>query len=227
MFRVYDYTAATRLLGEAFRTRALTEGSEPTVEPPVVEAEKVLSVQGIDVRVEDAGIAIVTTVDGVAKAVTLEEYKERVAAAVLERAATLEAFRGVWIVQSDRHRLMDQLPDAGRSAPLIRKVDGLDDFDLYDVLAELAYGLEPKTRLARAAAFDYKAADWLASLPAPTAATLRALARQFGRAGTEELENPGVLKTPEVTAAGGLAALKLLGSAAEILRATKERLFAA
>ena len=38
----------------------------------------------------------------------------------------------------------------------------MDDFDLYDVLAELGYGLEPKTRLARAEAFDYKAAAWLA-----------------------------------------------------------------
>jgi type I restriction enzyme R subunit len=101
------------------------------------------------------------------------------------------------------------------------------DFDLYDVLAELGYGLEPKTRNARADAFDYKAADWLAELPDATAATLRALTRQFARAGTDELENPGVLKTPDVAAAGGLAALKRLGSAADILRATKERLFSA
>ena len=100
------------------------------------------------------------------------------------------------------------------------------DFDLYDVLAELGYGLEPKTRTARADAFDYKAADWLADLPEKTAATLRALTRQFARAGTDELENPGVLQTPDVVAAGGLEALKLLGSAAQILRATKERLFA-
>jgi type I restriction enzyme, R subunit len=64
-------------------------------------------------------------------------------------------------------------------------------------------------------------------LPATTAATIRALTRQFARAGTDELENPGVLKTPDVVAAGGLEALKLVGSAATILRATKERLFAA
>jgi type I restriction enzyme R subunit len=101
------------------------------------------------------------------------------------------------------------------------------DYDLYDVLAELGYGQEPRTRVARADAFDYKAADWLAGLPDSTAATLRALTRQFARAGTDELENPGVLKTPDVVAAGGLDALKLLGSAAQILLATKERLFAA
>ncbi len=227
MFRVYDYTAATRLLGEAFRTRATSERTEPSAEAPEAEAERVLTVQGIDVRVEPAGVAIVTTVDGVARAVSLEEYKERVASSLLARAATLEDFRAAWVAPALRHDLVAALPDGGRSAPLIRKVEALEDFDLYDVLAELAYGLEGKTRAARAAAFDYKAAAWLASLPEATAATLRALARQFARAGTEEMENPGVLKTPEVVTAGGLAALKVVGSAAEILRATKERLFAA
>ena len=227
MFRVYDYTAATRLFGEAFRTRATTEVTEPSEEPTGVEAEKVLQVQGISVRVEAAGIAILTTVDGVAKPITLEEYKERLAASLLARASSLDAFRRLWVVPSDRRRLVGELPDGGRSAPLVRQVEHMDDFDLYDVLAELGYGLEPKTRLARAAAFDYKASDWLGSLPVSTAATLRALARQFARAGTEELEDPGVLSTPDVTAAGGLAALKLLGSASQILTATKERLFSA
>jgi type I restriction enzyme R subunit len=227
MFRVYDYTAATRLFGEAFRTRATVERDEPTEVGPPSPAERTIQVQGIDVRLGDAGIAILTTVDGVAKPVTLEEYKERIAESLVGRAPTVDAFRATWILPPERRALLSSLPDAGRSAPLVRTVEDMADFDLYDVLAELGYGLEPKTRTARADAFDYKAADWLAELPESTAATLRALTRQFARAGTDELENPGVLKTPDVVAAGGLDALKLLGSAAEILRATKERLFAA
>lgn len=227
MFRVYDYTAATRLFGEAFRTRATVERDEPSEVGPPSPAERTIQVQGIDVRLGDAGIAILTTVDGVARPVTLEEYKERIAESLVGRAPTLDAFRETWIAPAARRELLGSLPDAGRSAPLVRAVEEMADFDLYDVLAELGYGLEPKTRTARADAFDYKAAKWLAELPEPTAATLRALTRQFARAGTDELENPGVLKTPEVVAAGGLNALKRLGSAAEILRATKERLFAA
>jgi type I restriction enzyme, R subunit len=227
MFRVYDYTAATRLFGEAFRTRATVEREQGEPPTPGAPPERTLQVQGIDVRIGDAGIAIVTGADGATKLVTLEEYKERIAESLVDRAPTLEAFRRLWIAPPDRGALIAGLPDAGRSASVVREVEEMRAFDLYDVLAELGYGLEPKTRVARADAFDYKAADWLADLPTTTAATLRALARQFARAGTDELENPGVLQTPDVVAAGGLSALKLLGSPAEILRATKERLFSA
>jgi type I restriction enzyme R subunit len=227
MFRIYVYTSATRLFGEAFRTKAtvVRDPGEPPIptEPP----ERTIQVQGIEVRVGDAGIAIVTTVDGRATPITLEEYKERIATSLLSRASTLDVFRGLWVTPAARRELVGSLPDGGRSAPLVRQVEQMADFDLYDVLAELGYGLDPKTRVARADAFRYKHSEWLAGLPATTSATLEALARQFARAGTEELENPGVLQTPDVVAAGGLAALRLLGSAAEILHETKRRLFAA
>ena len=226
MFRVFDYTAATRLFGEAFRTRATTERTEPT-EPTGEPPERRITVQGIDVRVSDAGKAILTTVDGVTVPIGLEEYQERLAERLLERAPSLDAFRAAWILPPERAGLLAALPDGGRSAGVIRSLEGMDDFDLYDVLAELGYGLDPRTRVARADAFDYKHAGWLADLPPATSATLRALAGQFALGGTDELEEPGVLQVPAVVAAGGLAALKALGSPAEILHETKSRLFAA
>ncbi len=227
MFRVYDYTAATRLFGEAFRTKATVLRDVDAPPGPPEPPERTIQVQGIDVRVGDAGIAIVTTVDGKAIPITLEDYKERIATSLLARATNLEQFREVWITPPDRRDLIASLPDGGRSAPLVRAVEEMADFDLYDVLAELGYGLDPKTRVARVDAFRYKHEDWLAAMPPATSATIEALARQFSRAGTEELENPGVLQTPDVVKAGGLAALRQLGSAAEVLRETKARLFAA
>ena len=226
MFRVFDYTAATRLFGEAFRTRATTERTEPT-EPTGEPAERRITVQGIDVRVSDAGKAILTTVDGVTVPIGREEYQERLAERLLAQAPSLDAFRATWILPPERADLLAALPDGGRSAGVIRSLEGMDDFDLYDVLAELGCGLDPKTRVARADAFDYKHAGWLADLPPATSATLCALAAQFALGGTDELEEPGVLQLPAVVAAGGLAALNALGSPAEILRETKSRLFAA
>ena len=227
MFRVFDYTAATRLFGEAFRTRATTERTEPSEPPKGEPPERRITVQGIDVRVSDAGKAILTTVDGVTIPISLEEYEERLAERLLARAPSLDAFRAAWILPPERAGLLAALPDGGRSAGVIRSLEGMDEFDLYDVLAELGYGLDPKTRVARADAFDYKHAAWLADLPPAMSATLRALARQFARGGTDELEQPGVLQVPSVVAAGGLAALKALGSPSEILHETKSRLFAA
>ncbi len=82
-------------------------------------------------------------------------------------------------------------------------LEDMGDFDLYDVLAELGYGLNPRTRVERAQAFNYKHADWLKSLPAAANETLKALASQFAQAGTDSLENPYVFETPEVVKAGG------------------------
>jgi type I restriction enzyme R subunit len=64
-------------------------------------------------------------------------------------------------------------------------------------------------------------------MPEETAATVRAIASQFGKSGTEGLENKLIFQVPEVTKAGGLAALKLVGKPSEIIQETKIRLFAA
>jgi type I restriction enzyme R subunit len=109
-----------------------------------------------------------------------------------------------------------------------RELEEMEAYDLYDVLADLGYGLSPLTRERRAEAFGYKHAAWLVGLPAATAATLRALAGQFTSAGTEGLESPAVLEMPDVVRAGGLKALGALGwRPEEILMQTKARLFAA
>ena len=95
-----------------------------------------------------------------------------------------------------------------------------------DVLAAPGYGLAPHTRADRAHAFTYKHAPWLRALPTPAAAALEALSDQFARAGTDGLENPHVFQLPRVQQAGGLPAFRALGRPADVLRETKERLFA-
>ncbi len=123
--------------------------------------------------------------------------------------------------------LLEALPDGARSALLVRTLDDLEACDLYDVLAHLGYGLAPRTRLERAAAFTYKHETWLGGMPRQSAETLRALAMQFGRAGTDGLENPHIFDTPDVQRTGGLSVLRSLGRPADVLRETKTRIFAA
>ncbi len=227
MFRVYDYTDATRLFGEEFVTRAQPRAEGPGGEgaprpvPPQIQAA------GFDVHITDAGRYILISVDGKAMPVTVEEYKEHLAARLIAEAPTLENFRAIWVHPEARHGLLDCLPDGERSALLVQQLDDMKDYDLYDVLAELGYGLNPRTRLERAGAFSYKHENWLAGLPERGARTIRALAMQFARAGTEGLESPRIFETPEVRRAGGLPALREIGEPASVLRETKERMFAA
>jgi len=224
MFRVYDYTDATRLFSDDFVTgppgTSGGGGGGGPVEPTIV-------VYGMDVRVGDAGHLIVTSVDGKPRPVTVEEYKERLAERLVAEARTLEAFRELWITPPERREMLGRLPDGGRSPLVVRQLEEMDAYDLYDVLADIGYGLSPLTRERRTEAFSYKHSGWLAGLPPATAATLRALARQFTTAGTEGLESREVFEMPDVVRAGGLKALKRLGQPDEILRQTKARLFAA
>lgn len=225
MFRVYDYTNATRLFGGAFQTRAakVSEGGEGPTPPP----ERRILVQGFDVHVTDAGRYVVTQVDGRAMPVTIEEYKARLSEQLVKEAATLDQFRDRWVQPAERRSLLEHLPEAGRSAFLVSELEGMDDCDLYDVLADLGYGLAPKTRIERAGAFSYKHASWLGALPPRAAKTVRALASQFAISGTDGLENPSIFQTPDVVRAGGLQALKLVGKPADVLMDTKLRMFAA
>ena len=121
---------------------------------------------------------------------------------------------------------MDDLPNGARSALLVRTLDDLEACDLYDVLAHLGYGLAPKTRQQRAMAFACKHEAWLGGMPVKSAETLRAMAMQFVRSGTDELENPLIFETPDVIRSGGLPALRSLGTPADVRRETKTRIFA-
>ena len=226
MFRVYDYTDATRLFGESFITRpprssAGGEGPEPP--PP----EPTITVEGFDVHITPAGRFIVTDVDGKAMPIPLEDYKARLTARLVEETPTLTAFRQSWIDPQTRQNLIDALVAAGYSPTVVQMVDDRQDYDLYDVLAELGWGMNPRTRRDRAIAFTYKHEDWINALPRPAAATIRAIASQFERGGTDGLENPHIFQTPEVRDAGGLAALQLAGNPRDILIETKTRMFAA
>ena len=146
---------------------------------------------------------------------------------MIEQAPTLEAFRSRWINPPERADLLGALPDGARSALLVRSLEEMGEYDLYDVLAELGYGLAPKRRSERVDAFTYKHIAWLNGLPQAVSVALQALASQFARAGTDGLENPHIFETPEVQKAGGLDSLRMMGRPADILRETKVRLFAA
>jgi len=227
MFRVYDYTDATRLFGEEFITKPTKPREGPEPPPPPPPPEPTISVEGFDVHITDAGRFIVADVDGKAMPVPLDEYKARLAARLIQEVQTLNEFRSRWIDPPSRQELIDTLVTSGYSPTVVRMVDDRQAYDLYDVLAELGWGMNPRTRHDRTAAFTYKHEDWMNALSERAAAAIRAIAGQFERGGIEGLENPQIFQTPEVKAAGGLAALQTAGNPRDLLIETKARMFAA
>ena len=227
MFRVYDYTNATRLFGEDLDPPRPTPGGGGNGEPPE-EGERAIVMEGVDVRINAAGTYIVTVNDaGEEVPVTLEDYQRNLAARLVESAPNLDAFRAAWVVPARRNEMMNRLPDYGAAPKIVRSLRGMDAFDLFDVLADIGYGQAPKTRTERADAFGYKNREWLSAMPETASRTILAIASQFASAGTDTLENPNIFRAPPVANAGGFDALRLVGSPGEAVLETKRRIFRA
>jgi len=227
MFRVYDYTDATRLFGEEFITGPRRQPAEGGSEPPPPPPEPQVLVDGFQVHITDQGRYIMVERDGRERPVPIEEYKACLAEKLLAQAHTLDQFRALWIDPPTRQELIDTLVHAGYSPTVVKLVEEKEDYDLYDVLAEMGWGANPRTMQDRAFSFAYKHESWLNGFPQPAADTIRAIAAQFETGGTEGLESPHIFETPEVRRAGGIRALKEAGEPKEILRETKVRMFAA
>lgn len=224
--------ADTRLFGEEFVSKPPSPGGGAGPGPgpgpgPVDPPPAPVIVDGFAVHVSPLGRYVVAPVNGKAMPVPIDDYKAGLSARLTAECPTLEAFRARWVNPPEREEMIAAIVSAGYSPSVLRLLEDMNDYDLFDVLADLAYGLLPRTREERALAFGYKHAAWLAAFPTPARATIEAIAGQFALGGTEGLENPHMFATPEVQAAGGLKALAAAGEPKTLLRETKERMFAA
>ena len=226
MFTIYDYTDATRLFGSEFISKQISVeqpgGEYKRNDPPII-----ITADGFEAEVSDAGRYVVTEENGRIKRVTVEEYKQGLARRLINNSETLDEFRSKWINPSERRAMLADLVYNGYSPEIARQVEKMTEYDLYDMLIDIAYGVAPQTRAARAFSFGYKQRSWLNTMPEQTKAVILAIVTQFGREGTEAFENQQLFNVTTVRAAGGIAALKLGGNPVDLIAETKRRLFAA
>ena len=207
MFRIYDYTNATRLFGEDFISRPAPVG-EGGGEPPT-PPRKTIKV-GNDkfiVEIQDKGVSILVEEDGKDVLIPYEQYKEKLATAVAESVEDLEKLRVSWINPISRRELVDRLPGGESAIRLVRELEEEQECDLYDVLAKLGFGYMPKTRLERSGAFSFRNKQWLKEYPEKTQKVLQAIAMQFSKGGIEELETENLFDVHEIIQSGGFEAL--------------------
>lgn len=229
LFRIYDYTNATRLFdvdtAQRLRSRKGDKsgsGGDLPIPPPL------LTVGGFTVTTAPAGhLILVNSDDDAARPVPVEEYRQRLREGLLTLAPTADDLRGAWCHPTHRRELLAALP-YGLGAPrIVQRLDELDACDLYDVLARLGYGHKTRTRYERENLFALTQAPWLDAMPPATAKVLEQVVHLFGLEGIDSLESTQLWSVPEVAKAGGLNALKLVGKPAELLTETKHRLLVA
>jgi type I restriction enzyme R subunit len=227
MFRLYDYTNATRLFGQEFITRPASEKTDG--EGGAERERKIVRVaqEQYEVHVQDKGVSILCEEDGKEVLVPYEIYKARLAEKVAEQIRDVNHLRKTWVSPPLRAGLLAGLPGGEGAIRLVRELEDEQECDLYDVLAELTFGLDPKTRAERAAAFGFKNRAWLNQYPERTRGVVTAIAMQFAKGGIEELESESLFDAPEVLNAGGFdTLLKLPQPPDYFVEETKVRLLA-
>ena len=229
IFRIFDYTGATALFGADFimppPPPEPPEGPQPPPPPPPPRVK----VRGVKIDIGHAGDFNLLGIDGKMQRVTPQEYQARLVAELIALVPSLADFRARWLDATQRQELMKQLERQGLVPAQLREAARMEDFDLFDILAALAYDITPRSRSERAAQFAESGGgpDWLIHLPQPTAKVIRAIVRQFEKAGTDALESGELWATPEIEKLRGVAALSEGGNPSELMRRTKETLFVA
>ncbi len=232
-FWLYDYTGVTDLFGAEFITNPPRpgrgggggengggEGGDDENDGPTVPV-----IGGHSVIVNAQGRFILSNRDGKATPIPVDEYRREVIARVLSEARNLDDFRALWIEAGKRRQLIDHLLGENFSPEVIREVDQMSDFDLYDFFGKHGYHARALRRTERSAEYIEANSAWFASMDGKAAIVLKGLGTQFAQDGTDALESESLFDVPEIKQAGGIAALRVLGKPADVMQDAKARLF--
>jgi len=235
-FWLYDYTGVTDLFGTDFITKPPRSGGgsgttggggEGGGDGPEGDGPAVAEMRGQRVEVTPQGHFILSSRDGREVAIPVDEYRRDMIHRVLQEAHNLGEFRQLWIETQQRRQLIEHLMSANFSPELIRDIDGMSDFDTYDLFAHHGYHARALKRPERNHAYVHVNQHWFEGMEQGAAIVLKGLGHQFEMGGTEALETPSLWEVPEIKRSGGFDALKSLGRPVEIMREAKARLFAA
>jgi len=234
-FWLYDYTDVTNLFGTDFITKPPRPrggggddgGGEIIVDPPwqPPEPPSVAEMGGHYVTVTPQGRFILTSRDGRDTPIPVDDYRREVIQRVVSEAHNLDEFRRLWIETQKRRSLIDHLLGDNFSPEVIREIDQMTDFDLYDFFGHHGYHARALKRIERGNLYISGNGGWFGGMDPKAATVLKGLGHQFAQGGTEALETPALWEVPEIKLAGGLAALKKIGQPVAVMYEAKGRLF--
>ena len=231
-FWLYDYTDVTSLFGTDFITKPpRTGGSGPSEGGGTggggegEDGPYVAEIRGQYVSVTPQGRFILSRRDGRDTPIPVDEYRRELIQRVITEAHDLDEFRALWIETQKRRRLIDHLLGENFSPEVIREIDQMTDFDLYDFFGHHGYHARALRRPERGELFVSSHRSWFDTMDPKAAIVLKGLGHQFAAGGTDALETPSLWQVPEIKLAGGLDALRMLGKPTDVMRDAKSRLF--
>jgi len=231
-FWLYDYTNVTDLFGNEFITRLSrseggTGGSDNGGNDEEDEGPGIGEIKGHQVLVNPEGRFILSHRDGRDVKIPVDEYRQEVIQRVLSEAHNLDEFRNLWIETRKRRQLIDHLLGDNFCPDVIREIDRMSEFDLYDFFGHHGYHARALKRPERGSLFISHNKDWFDDMDRKAAIVIKGLGHQFAQGGTDALETAALWDVPEIKKAGGLDALRLLGKPVDVMHEAKERLFGA
>jgi len=171
------------------------------------------------------GRFILTRREGRDVKIPIDEYCREMLQRVLREADNLQDFRQLWIENKKRRDLINHLVGENYSPEVLRELEEMQDFDYYDVFAHHGYHAKALKRQERGRGYLDQNQTWFDTMPADTAIVLKGFGHQFGLGGTDALETSALWDVPEISRAGGLAALRKYGQPAQVILEAKGRLF--
>jgi len=233
-FWLYDYTGVTDLFGTDFITKpprpgsggqggggGNTGGGDGTGD----NTPKVAEMLGQYVVVNALGRFILSSRDGRDTPIPVDEYRREVIQRVVSEASNLNDFRALWIETQKRKQLINHLLGDNFSPDVIREIDQMTDFDLYDFFGHHGYHARALKRPERGALFITHHQAWFDDMDAKAAIVIKGLGHQFAQGGTDALESQNLWEVPEIKQAGGLDALRVMGKPVKMMHEAKGRLF--
>ncbi len=232
-FWLYDYTGVTDLFGADFITQpsrpggtgGTTSGGGDTGGEDGGADFHVAEIGGQYVSITPQGRFILTNHNGQALPIPVDEYRRAIIARILSEAHNLDDFRALWIEKQKREQLIAHLLGEHFDPNLIRQIDQMNDFDLYDFLGHHGYHARALKKAERGAHYLSANATWFGNMNDKTAIVLKSLGKQFAQGGTEALESQSLWDVPEIAMAGGFKALHTLGKPVDVMHEAKMRLF--
>ncbi len=229
-FWLYDYTDVSSLFGTDFITKPPRpnsggNGSGGGGGGIGGDGPSVAEIGGQRVEIFAEGTFILGRRDGREARIPVDEYRREVIQRVLLEAHDLNDFRALWITAQKRRQLINHLLGDNFSPEVIREIDQMNDFDLYDFFGHHGYHARALKRPERGELFISQHQHWFSGMDAKATIVLQGLGTQFAQGGTDALESENLWQVPEIKRAGGLNALRSLGAPAQVMLDAKARLF--